>query len=140
MRTIYDPNLKATIMLDDSGQVRGIKHLDKYREVEHLRGREAATAYVRSIAENSTSPRKRFAASISPCPESSSQPQDVEYRFSEEKASFDSATYAYYQTWLNTPVWAAALPSLSKQPPRASSQRLTPANMAWMQRCLRLKP
>src|SRR2546430_895993 len=51
MRTIYDPNLKATITLDDSGQVRGIKHIDKYREVEHLGGREAATAYIRNIAE-----------------------------------------------------------------------------------------
>ena len=50
MRTIYDPSLKATVTLDDSGQIRGINYSDKHRDIEHLRGREAATAYVRSIA------------------------------------------------------------------------------------------
>ena len=44
MRTIYDASLKATVTLDDSGQIRGINHLDEYREVEHLprsRGRSS---------------------------------------------------------------------------------------------------
>jgi hypothetical protein len=117
MRTIYDPNLKATIMLDDSGQVRGIKHLDKYREVEHLRGREAATAYVRSIAEKLNIAPEALRSLDQPVSYLDPQPQDVEYRFSEEKALFDSATYAYYQTWLNTPVWAAGITVTVKQPP-----------------------
>jgi len=45
------------------------------------------------------------------------QPQEVQYRFGEEKAFFDSATYAYYQTYLNTPVWAAGLTVTIKQAP-----------------------
>lgn len=117
MRTIYDPSLKATVTLDDSGQVRGIKHLDKYREVEHLRGREAATAYVRSIAETLNIAPEALRSLDQPVSYLDPQPQDLEYRFSEEKALFDSATYAYYQTWLNTPVWAAGITVTVKQPP-----------------------
>ncbi len=117
MRTIYDASLKATVTLDDSGQVRGIKHLDKYREVEHLRGREASTAYVRSIAEKLNIAPEALRSSDQPVSYLDPQPQDVEYRFSEEKALFDSATYAYYQTWLNTPVWAAGITVTVKQPP-----------------------
>ena len=117
MRTIYDPSLKASVTLDDSGQVRGIKHLDKYREVEHLRGREAATAYVRIIAEKINIAPEALRSLDQPVSYLDPQPQDVEYRFSEEKALFDSATFAYYQTWLNTPVWAAGITVTVKQPP-----------------------
>ena len=45
------------------------------------------------------------------------QPQAVEYRFSEEKALFDSATYAFYQTYLNTPIWASGVTVTIKQAP-----------------------
>ncbi len=45
------------------------------------------------------------------------QPQEVEYRFSEEKPAFDSTTYAYYQTYLNTPVWAAGVTATVKHAP-----------------------
>ena len=117
MRTIYDPSLKATVTLDDSDQVRGIKHVDKYREVEHLHGREAATAYVRSIAEKLNIASDALRGLDQPVSYLDPQPQDVEYRFSEEKSMFDSATYAYYQTWLNTPVWAAGITVTVKQPP-----------------------
>ena len=33
MPTNYDPSLKANLTLDDAGQIRGINHLDKYREL-----------------------------------------------------------------------------------------------------------
>jgi len=117
MRTIYDPSLKATVILDDSGQVRGINYLEEYREIEHLRGRGAAAAYFREIAGklNITPEALR---SLEQCVSYlDPQAQDVEYRFSEEKALFDSATYAYYQTYLNTPVWAAGVTATVKQAP-----------------------
>jgi len=108
MRTIYDPILKATVTLDDAGQVRGINHLDEYREIEHLRGREAATAYVRDIAGKLNITPDALRSLEQRVSYLDPQEKGVEYRFSDEKASFDSATYAYYQTYLNTPVWAAA--------------------------------
>jgi hypothetical protein len=104
MRTIYDPSLKATVTLDDAGRVRGINHLDEYREIGDLRGREAATAYVRDIAGNLNIAPEALRSLEQHVSYLDPQPQEVEYRFSEEKASFDSATYAYYQTYLNTPV------------------------------------
>lgn len=52
MKRIYDPTLKATVTLDDAGHIRGTNHLDEYREIEPLRGREAAAACVRDIAGN----------------------------------------------------------------------------------------
>lgn len=33
MRTIYDPSLKATVTLDESGEICGINHLAEYREM-----------------------------------------------------------------------------------------------------------
>ena len=117
MRTIYDASLKATVTVDDSGQIRGIKHLEQYREVEHLRGREAATAYVRRVAEKLNIAPEALRTLDQPVSYLDPQRQDVEYRFSEEKALFDSATYAYYQTWLNTPVWAAGITVTVKQLP-----------------------
>src|SRR4051795_12361327 len=115
MQTIYDPSLKANVTLDDSGHVRGINHLDEYREVEHFRGREAAAAYVRNIAGKLNIGREALHSLDQPVSYLDPQAQQVEYRFSGEKAFFDSATYAYYQTWLNTPVWAAGITATIKQ-------------------------
>lgn len=117
MRTIYDASLKATVTLDDAGQVRGINHLDEYREIEHLRGREAATAYVRDIAGKLNIMPEALRSLEQRVSYLDPHAQGVEYRFSEEKASFDSATYAYYQTYLNTPVWAAGVTATVKQAP-----------------------
>ena len=86
MRTTYDPSLKATVTLDDSGQIRGINYLDEYREIENLHGREAATAYVRSIAEKLNIDPEALRSLDQPVSYLDPQPQDVEYRFSEEKA------------------------------------------------------
>lgn len=117
MPTIYDPSLKATVTLDDTGQVRGINHLDEYREIEHHSGREAATAYVRDIAGKLNIAPEALRSLEQRVSYLDPQPQDVEYRFSEENASFDSATYAFYQTYLNTPVWAAGITATIKQAP-----------------------
>jgi hypothetical protein len=117
MPTIYDPSLKATVTLDDEGQVRGINHFDEYREIEHLHGRGAATAYVRdisgrlNIAPEALRSLEQHVSYLDP------RMQDVEYRFSEEKTMFDSTTYTYYQTYLNTPVWAAGITATVKQAP-----------------------
>ena len=117
MRTTYDPGLKATVTLDDSGQLRGINHLDEYREIEHLRGRDAAAAYVRDIAGRLNIAPEALRRLDQVVSYLDPEEQEVEYRFSEEKTLFDSATYAYYQTYLNTPVWAAGVTATIKQAP-----------------------
>ena len=117
MKTIYDPTLKANVTLDDTGHIRGINHLDEYREIEHVRGRDAAAAYVRDIAGKLNIAQESLRSLEQPVTYHDPQEKDVEYRFSEEKASFDSATYAYYQTYLNVPVWAAGVTATVKQAP-----------------------
>jgi hypothetical protein len=117
MRTIYDPNLKATIRIDDADQIRGINHLDEYPEIEQRSGREAATAYVRDIAKRLEITPEELRGLEQRVSYFDPHPQDVEYRFSEEKASFDTATYAFYQTYLNTPVWEAGITVTLKQSP-----------------------
>ena len=115
MRTAYDPSLNATVTLDDSNQIRGINYLHKYPDIGHFRGREAATAYMHSIAERLNISPEALRSLDQPVSYLDPQPQAVEYRFSEEKTSFDSATYAYYQTYLNTPVWATGVTVTIKQ-------------------------
>jgi hypothetical protein len=117
MRTIHDATLKATVVLDDAGEVRAINHLDEYREMHPRRGRDAAAAYVRDIAGNvNIAPAalrnlEQRVSYLDP------RTQEVEYRLSEEKTFFDSTTYAYCQTLLNTPVWAAGVSATVKHAP-----------------------
>lgn len=117
MNTIYDPTLKATVTLDDVGRIRGINHLDEYHEIVHLRGREAATAYIRDIAGKLNIAPEALSSIEQAVSYLDPQEESVKYRFSEEKTSFDSTTYAYYQTYLNTPVWAAGVTTTIKQAP-----------------------
>lgn len=117
MRTTYDSNLKATITVDDDGEIRGIKHVDEYPESEHRSGREAAAAYVSEIAEKLNISREELRSLNERVSYLDPQPRQVEYRLSEEKTQFDTTTFAYYQTYLNTPVWEAGLTTTIKHAP-----------------------
>jgi hypothetical protein len=117
MSIIYNPSLKANVILDGTGQIRGINHLDEYPEIENRRGIEAAIAYVRNIATSLNITPNRLRNLEQRVSYFNPQLQDIEYRFSEEKGSFDSATYAFYQTYLNTPVWVAGITTTLKQAP-----------------------
>src|SRR5262245_36287564 len=103
MKTDYEPSLKATVTLDDAGRIRAINQLDEYREMEGFSGRAAVTAYVRdiagklSIAPQTLRDMEQRVSFLDP------REAGVEFRFTDEKAMFDGVTYAYYQTFLNTP-------------------------------------
>jgi hypothetical protein len=117
LRITYDSNLRANITLDDSGRLRGINYLDEYREIEPLHGRQAAAAHIRDIAKKLDISTEMLRNLDQPVSHLYPQIKDVEYRFYEEKALFDSATYAYYQTFLNIPVWAAGVTVTVKRAP-----------------------
>lgn len=116
MRRIYDPSLNATVTLDDTGEVRGINY-SEYREIENRSGREAATAYLRDIAGRLNIAPEALNNLEQPVSYLDPRPQGLEYRFSEAKPMFASATYTFYQTFLNTPVWAAGVTATIKQAP-----------------------
>ena len=117
MRTVYDSNLNANLIMDDSGRVLSIDHREQYHEMAGVRGREAAEKYLRDVSrtlklESSELNNLRQVVSyLNP------REQDVEYHFSDEKPTFDTTTYAYYQTYLNVPVWASGVTVTVKQAP-----------------------
>ena len=117
MRTVYDPKFKANLTLDEDRRVRGITYVDEYREVQGHRGRDAAVTYIRDVAQGLAIEREALQSLEQRVSYLDPRLQGVEYRFSEEKGFFDSATYAFYQTYLNTPVWTAGITVTVKQAP-----------------------
>jgi hypothetical protein len=117
MVTIYNPDLKAAVILDNDGEVRGLNYLDEYPEIENRNGLEAAIAYVRTIAGNFNVVPDQLQRIEQRVSYFNPQPQDVEFRFNQEKYLFDSAIYGFYQTYLNTPVWASGITATLKQAP-----------------------
>ncbi len=117
MKRIYDATLKATVTLDDVGQIRGINHLDEYREIEQPQNRATIITYLRDIAGKLNITLESLRSLDQPVSFVDPQEKDVEYHFSEEKTFFDSTTYAYYQTYLNTPVWGAGITATVKHDP-----------------------
>lgn len=117
MKRHYDANLKANVLLDEAQRIRAINHLDEYREAGGLRGRAAAAAYLRNlsgdlgISGDALQHLEQAASYLDP------QERGLEYRRDEEKQLFDTETYAFRQTWLNTPVWAAGVTVTLKQAP-----------------------
>jgi hypothetical protein len=127
MRTDYDPGLQATVTWDDAGRVRGILYFDKFREIENLRGRVAAEAYIRDIAGNLNVAPEALRSLEQSVSYVDPRQQGLEYRFSEEKVSFDSATYVYAQTYLNAPVWGAGITVTLKQARKQAPTRVVAA-------------
>ena len=117
MKKIYDPTLKASVTLDDAGHIRGINYLDEYPEIKGFQGREAAMAYVRDVAGKLNVAPASLRNLDQPVSYVDPEEKDVEYRLSEEKTFFNLTTYAYYQTYLNTPVWEAGITVTVKHDP-----------------------
>ena len=117
MRTVYDSHLNANLTLDDSDRVLSIDHRDQYHEIADVRGQEAAETYLRHVSQtlklesSELNNLRQVVSYLNP------REQGVEYHFSDEKLMFDTTTYAYYQTYLNVPVWASGVTVTVKQAP-----------------------
>ena len=117
MKRVYDEALKATVTLDDAGRVRGINNLDEYRTIDETYRRAPSIAYLRDIAGRLDIPPELLRSIGQPVSYTDPQDTDVAYRLSAEKTVFDTTTYAYYQTFLNTPVWGAGITVTVKHDP-----------------------
>jgi len=120
MRTVYDADLRATVTLDDADRIRALNYEEYWPAGDSARdmgGAEAASAYFGDIASKLDIAAGALSNLNEPVSYFDPREQDVEYRFSEEKSLFDTATYTYYQTYLNTPVWTAGLTVTVKQEP-----------------------
>ena len=117
MKRTYDQALKANVILDDDGQVRGIHHQDEYPEIKNLRGSAAAKAYLHNVAGKLKIAPESLRNLDSPVAYDDPMKKDVEFHLSEEKTFFDTTTFAYYQTYLNTPVWGSGITVTVKNDP-----------------------
>ena len=108
MRRVYDSDLKASV-IRDGDKIRSISFLDEFPENTTAQGSGVPKSFLRSMVgklgldpgelrnldqrESFDNPEKR----------------GVEFRLSDEKTFFDTTTYVYRQTFLNTAVWSAGL-------------------------------
>lgn len=117
MNTTYNSELKAHLSLDDNNRVRHIRHSQEYWPSEKASPRLSANDYLKQMAGvlqipngqlNNLNKRVSF---VDP------REQGVEYQLHEEKSSFDSTMVAYFQTYMNVPVWRKGLSVTIKQNP-----------------------
>src|SRR6476659_1666857 len=105
MKTIYRPDLKADVSVDDQNRVRQISHSQEYWESEENVPRVSAETYLNEWARTLQIPNEQLRNLGKKVSFYDPREQDVEYQLDEEKQLFDSTTVGYYQTYLNTPVW-----------------------------------
>jgi hypothetical protein len=117
MQEHFDEGLKADVLRDQSNRVRAIRHSQEYWESEEGSPLGAAIAYVREMAGAYEVPSSELDNLQAQATHLDPKPQDVKYRLAEERSSFDTATFGFDQTVLNTPVWGAGLKVTVKQGP-----------------------
>jgi hypothetical protein len=117
MNTIYNPDLKAHLTLDEEGKVRHIRHSQEAwlseRNIAHL----SANDYLNEMAETLQIPNEEFKNLQQKVSYHDPREQGIEYHLSEEKRLFDSITVGYSQTYMNVPVWRRGLSVKIKQNP-----------------------
>ncbi len=117
MNTIYSPDLKAHLTFDERQKLRHILQTQEYFLSEKSNARLAASDYLRKMAEIFQIPLGQLdrlhikASFLDP------REQEIEYRLYEIKKFFASATYCYYQTIHNVPVWHGGMTVTVKQNP-----------------------
>ncbi|TWF76646.1 hypothetical protein FHX44_112541 [Pseudonocardia hierapolitana] len=117
MQEQFDAGLKAHVIRDQDNRLRAIRHSQEYWESDEGSPLAAAIAYLRAMASAYEVPGGELdnlpvrATHLDP------RTQGIEYRLAEERTSFDSTTFSFAQTVLNTPVWAAGLKVTVKQGP-----------------------
>ena len=117
MKTIYKPDLKAHVSVDDESRVRHIRHSQEYWESEENIPRISAETYLNEWAETLQIPNEQLQNLSRKASFFDPREQGVEYQLDKEKHLFDSTTVGYYQTYLNTPVWRRGLSVDIKQNP-----------------------
>ena len=117
MKTIYRADLKAHVSVDDEDKVRHIRHSQEYWPSEDDIPRVSAETYLNEWGKTLQIPKGQLQNLSKKVSFYDPREQGVEYQLDEEKHIFDSTTVAYYQTYLNTPVWRKGLSVQIKQNP-----------------------
>src|SRR3990167_7593480 len=97
-QTIYSPELKAHLSLDEEKKVRHIRHSQEYWPSEQNIPRLAASDYLNEMADTLQIPKEELKNLHKKVSFFDPREQGIEYHLSEEKHLFDSITLGYYQT------------------------------------------
>ena len=116
METIFQPELKAHLTLDDDERVRHIVHTE-YFAAEAGTPRAAAREYLGEVAETLAIAPPQLDHLNQQVSYLDPHEHPIEYRLADTKKFFDSSTLAYYQTIHNTPVWDGGLTVSVKDAP-----------------------
>jgi len=117
MNTIYSPELKAHLSLDEKQKVRHIRHSQECWPCEQNIPHLSANDYLNEMAETLKIPKEELKNLQQKVSFLDPREQGIEYCLSEEKHLFDSITIGYYQTYMNVPVWRRGLSVKIKQNP-----------------------
>ena len=124
----FDARLTAHILRDQDNRLRSITHSAEYWESEEGSPLAAAVDYLRSMGSDYEVPSGELDNLAVPVTHLDPRPQGVEYRLAEERQSFDSTTFGFDQTVLNTPVWSAGMQVTVKQGPNRVVQSSSTAH------------
>lgn len=117
MQMTYSPDLKAHLSWNDQKRVEHILHTQEYFRSEKNNARLAAIDYLNAMAETFQIPQPQLRNLHQKTSFLDPREQDIEYRQYEVKKFFASATYCYYQTVHNVPIWRAGATVTVKENP-----------------------
>lgn len=117
MKELFNPELRAYILVDESNRVRSIRHSDEYWESPEGGAQATAIAYLKSFAKTYEIPTAKFDNLSTRVSYMDPREQAEDYRLGEEKFQFDAGTFGFYQTQHNIPVWRKGLKVTVKSGP-----------------------
>ncbi len=117
MRTIYRPDLGAHLTIDSNRRVRHVLHTQAYFASGHHNPRAATMAYLEEMGDTLGIPRAQLEHLSQRTSWFEPREQPVQYQLDDVKKFFNSATYAFYQTIHNVPIWGAGLTVTVKENP-----------------------
>src|SRR4030095_14221102 len=112
-----DSSLKANLVRDDDDKLRAINHHDEFPAIDANDARAAALRYLRDMAGNFDIDAGEVENAGQSLSFLDPQPRGSEFRLRDDKRQFDTATFAFNQTYLNLPVWEAGVTITLKQAP-----------------------
>jgi len=116
MQQVNDPTLKAQLSYDDE-RLREINHVEQPWKSAEASPVLAALEYLRRMGDVLGVSEAEIGNALEKLSFSEPKEQGVEYRFGGEKTLFDSSTIIFNQTYLNVPVWRAAVTLTIKHNP-----------------------
>jgi hypothetical protein len=117
MREISNTRLRARVSIDEDDRVRQVNHSEAPWKSTQDSPLRAALEYLQHLGMGLGIREDELRNASQAVSFSEPREQGVEYRFGKEKGMFDSSTIIFNQTFLNVPVWRAAVTLTLKQNP-----------------------